>query len=238
MRQSFAIFLGMILGISTPVFSQLCNGFSNNNTVSTIGLKYAQTGAVTGFPTGLGDLTGDFVQTGKKKAILASLILPGTGERMLDADARGTFFTATEAVLWLGLLGFSVYSDWREQDYQSYAKHHASVDARGKDGQYWINIAGYDNIHEYNTVKLQNRSPEDVYPITEKYSWDWESFDARYKYDTMRIESRVVSQYATFMVGAIVFNHLASALDATYLYNSRLEATENSVAYRIGVPLP
>ncbi|MBS1272092.1 MAG: hypothetical protein MAGBODY4_01230 [Candidatus Marinimicrobia bacterium] len=239
MRLAKYIIFGVILCVAASVSAQFTNDFVEN-APSTIGLKYVKQGhnQSAKWNSGLSKSSERIAQAGKKKAILASLILPGTGERMLDADNRGVFFSTTEAVLWLGFIGFSTYAGWRELDYQSYAKHHASVNAKGKDGQYWINIAGYDNIHDYNTVKLQNRRPEEVYPVTDEYAWDWESYDDRYTYDTIRIESRVVSQYATFTIGAIVLNHLASALDATYLYNTQLNATENSLSYQVAIPLP
>mgnify|MGYP005839087093 CR=1 FL=1 len=230
------IFTAIIL-MSAQVSAQQFSFFQPTNKLSTVQLRY------TGLPS---DVVPTEIQSlqesdspgqSNKKAILASLVFPGWGERMLGEDTRGTVFTSTEAILWLGFIGLSAYESWRVQDYQTYAKNHAGIKAAGKDGQYWIDIAGYDNIHNYNDIQLQNRNPERVYPVTPEYTWDWESYDDRYRYDSIRIESRKVSQYTTFTAGAIVFNHLLSALDVSYLFNSNLQATDNSISYNIDVPL-
>ncbi|MCF7805173.1 MAG: hypothetical protein K9N46_12990 [Candidatus Marinimicrobia bacterium] len=235
MQKFVLIVAGLLLLFQGTVSAQ--SVIHTDQEISTIGFKYLQPGERVQFQQQQPELERMDAPVSKKKAVFASLILPGWGERLLGVENRGAIFSSTETALWLGFIGFTAYGNWREQDFKSYATHKASVNPAGKDGQYWIDIAGYDNIREYNEVQLRDREPDRVYPNTSEYQWNWESFNARYRYDTMRIDSRKSEQYATFVIGAIVFNHLASALDVTYLYNTRFLSDGESMSYSISVPL-
>ena len=169
--------------------------------------------------------------------MLRSLILPGWGERQLGYNTRGTLFTSAEVAIWLGYIGLTAYSDWRERDYMAIAADEAGVNTADMDGQYWVDIGGYDNMHDYNEERLRDRLPERVYDNEAAYGWDWPDRETRVLYDRMRIQSRAASKYATFMVGAMVVNRVLSALDVTYLYNTSFSATDGGVAYSVEIPL-
>ncbi len=174
---------------------------------------------------------------GKSRAILSSLLFPGTGERMLQADERGVLFTGTEIGLWLGYVGFRLYSGWREDDYQAYATQYAGVRGTNKDEQYWIDVGTYDNLDKFNEQRLRERSIEDVYPDQPAYRWDWDSYAHQLRFDQMRIQSRRAAKLASFTLGAVVLNHIVSALDVTYLYNARIQVGSGEVSYLVEVPL-
>lgn len=174
---------------------------------------------------------------GKSGVILGSLLLPGTGERMMGADGRGTLFTSMEAGLWLGYIGLTLYSHWRKQDYKAYAVQYAGVSGGDKDEKYWIDVGTYDNLDAFNDQRLRERTIEEVYPDEPAYRWDWVSRDHQVKFDRMRIQSRKAAKFASFTIGAVILNHIASALDATYLYNSQVSMQGDAVSYRIEIPL-
>jgi len=181
--------------------------------------------------------TKDLRTRNRGRATLSSLLLPGSGERLLGADTRGAIFTGTEVALWLSYIGFSLYSQWREDDYQAYAAEHAGIHPGGKSSQYWIDIGTHDNLNVFNEGRLRDRAIEEVYPDRPEYRWDWENYDHRLRYDEMRLESRRTAKLASFTIGAIIVNHLASALDVTYLYNTRIRVDAEQVSYQIEIPL-
>lgn len=168
--------------------------------------------------------------------MLSSLILPGWGERRMGESTRGTILTSTEVTLWLGYLGLTAYSDWRERDFKAYAADHAGINTANKNGQYWVDLGGYDNINEFNDDQLRNRLPDRIYNDITTYHWDWPNRAIRVQYDRMRIQSRAASKYATFAIGAMVVNRIISALDVNYLYNTRLSADNSGVAYTVLIP--
>jgi len=190
------------------------------------------------FPNaGTADQTEQSPNISKGQVVLASLILPGWGERLMGDTGRGAMFSGTETALWLTFLGANVYSQWRIQDYKSYAAQHAGVRVGNQNGQYWIDVAGSENIYSYNEDRLRDRRPDRVYPLTSHYTWNWDEHAHRIQYDLIRIQSRRAGEYVTFALGGIVINHLLSALDATYLFNANFQASPENVSYQISIPL-
>ncbi len=152
----------------------------------------------------------------KGKAFLLSLLLPGLGERYAGRPGRAHFFLASEITLWLGYAGLTTYRDWRRDDYRSYAAAHAHVDLQGKNDSYFINISNYDDIDSYNAAKLRQRNLPAFYQDVEKYYWKWNSTAERKKFDDIRLSAEKADNRALFMLGAVVANHLISAIDAIW----------------------
>lgn len=152
----------------------------------------------------------------KGKAFLLSLLLPGSGERYAGRPGRARFFLASEITLWLGYAGLITYRDWRSDDYRSYAAANAHVALEGKNDAYFINISNYDDIETYNAAKLRQRNLPAYYRDIEKYYWKWDSAAERKKFDDIRLSAEKADNRALFMLGAVVANHLISAIDAIW----------------------
>ncbi|MBN2413642.1 hypothetical protein JXQ31_18330 [candidate division KSB1 bacterium] len=162
------------------------------------------------------------------KAFLYSLILPGLGEKYAGADKKAQFFFASEITLWMGYAGFITYRDWRKEDYKTYAASYAGVDLEGKSDSYFVDIGNYDSIYEYNAAKLRQRNLPDYYRDVEQYYWNWDNDTHRQKFDQLRISADKANNRAIFVVGAILANHVISAIDAVwsvYKYENTREAT-------------
>jgi len=162
------------------------------------------------------------------KAFLYSLILPGLGEKYAGANKKAQFFFATEISLWLGYSGFVTYRDWRKDDYKTYAASHAGVELEGKSDSYFVDIGNYDSIYEYNAAKLRQRNLPDYYRDIENNYWNWENEAYRQKFDQLRISADKANNRATFVVGAILANHVISAIDAVwsvYKYEKNRQAS-------------
>ncbi len=167
------------------------------------------------------------------KAFLFSLILPGLGERYAGANKKAQFFLASEMTLWLGYAGFVTYRDWRKDDYKTYAASYAGVDLEGKSDSYFVDIGNYDSIYEYNAAKLRQRNLPDYYRDVEQYYWDWDNDTHRHKFDQLRISADNANNRATFVVGAILANHVISAIDAVWSVFKYEQSRQASVDWNI-----
>ena len=231
------IFLGLVFLLSGTLFAQHDEPISTQSLQSILPLKYVTTqhhqeafAAV--------DLAPEPGEITRGSVMLSSLILPGWGERRLGETTRGTIFTSAEAVLWLGYIGLTAYADWRERDFQAFAANYADVNPAEKNGQFWVDIGAFDNVRSFNETRLRDRRDDRVYQDTEAYWWDWPSYEIRVKYDKMRLQSRAASRDATFALGAVVVNHILSALDVTYLYNTHFSGANGEISYNVQIPLP
>ncbi|MDZ7347132.1 MAG: hypothetical protein ONA69_10115, partial [candidate division KSB1 bacterium] len=149
-------------------------------------------------------------------AFFRSLLVPGWGQAYLGAKGAAERFLGVEAALWLTYAGFMRYSNIRRQDYRAYAAAHAGVDLAGKPNSFFINIGNFESLEDYNAYLLQQRNTIDYYYDLEAYYWQWDSPESRKKFRDLRIDSDRARNRAGFAVGAVVANHLISAVEAVW----------------------
>ncbi len=155
-------------------------------------------------------------QKSRGKAMLLSLVLPGLGEKYTGANTRAAVFMSTEVALILSYIGFKQYSNWRKEDYKTFASSHAGVDLVNKTDSYFVDIGNYQSISEYNAAKLRQRNLQDFYRDEQAYYWEWASEAHRHKFDQLRISADKANSNALFVLGAIFANHMISAIDAMW----------------------
>jgi hypothetical protein len=155
------------------------------------------------------------VNRSKGKALFLSFLVPGLGEYYSGHQTRAKTFFITEVLLWSTYTGFKIYENWIEDEYQVFASNHALVDASDKAHKFYVNIGNYDNIYDYNAAKLNYRQLEDVYP--DSYAWNWDSNANRHDFKMMRIRADNANYRALFALGAILLNHVVSAIDAVWV---------------------
>ena len=169
--------------------------------------------------------------------ILYSLLLPGMGELYADGYSSGKYFTIADGILWGTFIGMNVYANWQEENYKSYAASHAGVNNDGKDAEYYATISGYLNIDDFNNEKALERNFDEMYN-TERYFWKWETSDERKTFRSMWSSSEQTTNDIRFVVGALLLNRVASAINAVRLiaaYNKRLEENELSWNFSVGL---
>jgi hypothetical protein len=157
--------------------------------------------------------------------IIYSLLLPGMGELYADAYDVGKYFTIADGVLWGTFIGMHAYSSWQKDNYQSYAASRAGVNNSNKDADYYATIGDYTSIDSYNDEKALERNFNQMYD-TEIYYWKWNSVEERRTYRDMWTSSEQTNNDIRFVVGGLILNRVASAINAARLvsaYNKRLE---------------
>jgi len=170
------------------------------------------------------------LQAGEKKSVsqafFYSLLLPGMGEAYVGKYNYTKFFLSVEVIGWGLYVANRMQVKSREQDYKNFATQHAGVNSASKEDQYWIDIGKFDNIYEYNEQRRRERDINAIYEENTINYWRWDNYDNRLFYDGQRIETREIERREVFIIGAIVLNHLVSAINALRLakaYNKGIE---------------
>lgn len=166
------------------------------------------------------------ISSSKGKSLFLSFLIPGLGEYYSGHKTRAKAFFITEVLLWSTYAGFKIYENWIEDEYKVFATDHARIDAGDKPHKFFVNIGNYDNIHDYNAVKLNYRQLDDVYP--DSYAWDWDSDANRHDFKMMRIRADNANYGALFMLGTILVNHIVSAIDAVWVSRSTKDSDDQS----------
>jgi hypothetical protein len=150
-------------------------------------------------------------------AVVYSLLLPGMGELYADRFDNGRYSLVAEAALWLTYASFQQYGTWLQGDARSFASAHAGAVPSGKDDQFYVNLGNFSNVYDYNDKKLRDRNISEVYDPSQRYFWNWDSDVSRQRFRSLRISSDKVINNSRFVIGAIVVNHILSALNAARL---------------------
>jgi hypothetical protein len=168
-------------------------------------------------------------------AIVYSLLLPGMGELYAESYESGKYFTIAESALWGAYIGINTYGNWQKDRYISFAASNGNVNVQGKDDDYFATISEYVSIEQYNNEKALERNFTEMLDEN-KYFWKWTSED-RKTYRSMWVSSEQSFNNLRFVVGALIINRIASAINAVRLvsaYNRR-QAEELSWNISAGV---
>ena len=149
--------------------------------------------------------------------MIKSILLPGWGQKALGRKKRARVYNYFESGLILTIVGSSTFSNITIKNYIAFASEHAAISSSEKTHKYWVDIGNYDSITDYNDEHLRNREMDDLYPDDKKWSWDWDTDANRKAFEKKRISSDQLKLAATFGIGALVVNHIVSAIDVLYL---------------------
>lgn len=164
------------------------------------------------------------VNKGPKKspglAFIYSLFVPGMGQLYAKRFDVGKYFLVSEAALWLGYASFTIYGKWLLDDAYNYSVLHAGVNKEGKDDNFFINIGNYSNVDQYNNDMLQRGEYDKIYDPANGYGFYWDTEQNRQLYREDRLAGERIHTDRLFIVGAILINHVISAVSAIVLTNS------------------
>lgn len=166
--------------------------------------------------------------------ILYSLLLPGMGELYADAYDIGKYFTIADGVLWGTFIGMNVYSNWQEDNYQTYAATNGGVNNNNKDDEFYSTIGNYTSVETYNNEKALERNYNEMYD-PEEYFWKWNSAEERETYRDMWTSSEQASNNIRFIVGGLILNRVASAINAARLVSSYNNKLKEEVGWNFSV---
>ncbi len=220
-------FLFFFILCSLQVFSQ------NNEIKSLLTLKNE---VITSLDTPQKDI--QYIQSTETKkksaglAILYSLLLPGMGELYADSYSSGKYFTITEGGLWAVYIGMNTYGNWQKDRYKSYAQANGTVNISGKSDNYFATIGDYLNLDEYNNAQALNRDFNKMYKSS-NFNWDWPSELERKNYRSMWVSSEQTFNNLRFVVGALLINRIASAINAVRAVSSYNKRNSQELSWNI-----
>ncbi len=159
-------------------------------------------------------------------AVLYSLLIPGMGELYIDRFDQGKYSFIAEGSLWLGYISYRQYGLWIREDARNFSTAHAGAVTGGKNDQFFVDVSNFTNTYDYNEKKLRDRNPEKLYNVNSDYYWNWDSEFNRQEFRSLRVSSEKVLNNSKFIIGAIIVNHIISAVNAARLtrqYNKEHE---------------
>jgi TM2 domain-containing membrane protein YozV len=171
-------------------------------------------------------------------AVVFSLLLPGMGELYVGDYSTGKYLTAAEGGLWLTYTSFELYGTWVKNDARKFAVSNAGVTIAGQNDQFFVDIGNYHDVYQFNERKLQERQlPEKLYDPNSVYAWSWNNDGARQKYKNLRISSDQAFNSRQYVIGAVIANHVISAVNAARLAIFHNSNVDNSQTLNIGAQL-
>lgn len=160
------------------------------------------------------------------RAVGASLILPGWGQRLVGHPRRAKAFMMTDLAIVTGYITFQVQGRVRRGDYVDYAEQFAAVgDADDKEDDYYWNLERYPSTDDYmdDVARTARAIYGDDVAAREEYIaantpieseiWEWESEAHREAFRDQRRASRHSFKWAGNMFGAAVINRIISAVE-------------------------
>ncbi|KAA0261692.1 MAG: hypothetical protein EDM75_05995 [Chlorobiota bacterium] len=163
-------------------------------------------------------------------AILYSLVLPGMGELYAEGYESGKYFTIAEAALWVTYGGMRYYSNRQRDSYFAYAESYGGVRGMsGKNGDFYADIGNYLNINDFNDDMAKQGQFAKMYDPSTHF-WSWRSNGERKGYRELWTSSESWGNNLRFVVGGMILNRIASAINAVRLvarYNKGVETTWN-----------
>jgi hypothetical protein len=155
-------------------------------------------------------------------AFIYGLFVPGMGHLYSDRFESGKYFLISEAAIWLSYAAFTVYGNWLLDDAYDYASLHAGVKVSGKekDDKFFVDIANYRNVDEYNNERLRFGEYDKLYYPELGYGFYWNSEEERLKYRADKIGGDRTLNDRLFIVGAVLINHIVSGISAVFAANS------------------
>lgn len=169
-------------------------------------------------------------------AIIYSLLLPGMGELYADGYSSGKYFTIADGALWGIFIGMNTYANWQKDRYQTYAVTNGGITTSGKDADFYATIGDYSNIGQYNDEQALNRDFSAMYNVETHY-WNWPTTEQRKTYRSMWTSSEQTFNDIRFVVGALIVNRIASAINAVRLVSAYNKNLDTDLSWNVSVGL-
>lgn len=167
------------------------------------------------------------------QAMMASALIPGTGEWLLGDKTKAEIFLWLDGAIWLSYFGLAWYGNSKEQDARLFAVKSAGADLNQKKDEYYKLLENYDNSEEYNAVvrrEARYQYPDSLEAQKEylqkngyfgKAAWAWDSDSARFVYFEKRRSARITLHQANLVLGVILINRLVSVFDCLLFTSDR-----------------
>jgi hypothetical protein len=149
-------------------------------------------------------------------AFLRSLVLPGWGHQYIDKTdwKRGQYHMAADAIMILSYAGISIRSNTLETELETFARANAGIDLSNKNRDFFLAVANYDNLQEYNDFQLRSRNWDNLIADEPVNRWNWSEDDNRFHYQDMRERIDRNNNQLPALLTLMVANRVVSGISA------------------------
>lgn len=160
------------------------------------------------------------------KAVVASALLPGLGERYVGRTGRAKAFHSVEGAVWATFIGYRIQGNLRRDRYEEFAVTQADAASDG-DSNYYEHIGLWLSLEEWQDIVRRDaryRFPDDpeaqaeFFEANKRYdagdAWAWPDDETRIRYRQLRSRSERSYRNGRLALGAAIVNRLASMMDA------------------------
>jgi len=182
-----------------------------------------------------------------KKALLYSLLLPGTGELSMGETGRGVGFLTAEGLIWANYAYWTVAGHLRKDNFIEQAQLNAGVGVDSGSDDYWHLVGQYTSSSGSGSDTYEEelrREARDAYPddpaaldayVASKLpagtqAWSWSSSDLQQSYRDTRESSNSAFHHAKFSFGAAILNRVLSVVDVQLLRHRAAKQAQSSLS--------
>lgn len=167
-------------------------------------------------------------------AFLRSLAVPGWGHHYVDKTnwTRGQYHLAADVVMILSYAGLRVRGNYLQTELETFALGRAGTDLDGRDREFQLAVANYDNLESYNDYQLRSRNWDNLLIDVSANRWDWDNTSDRLHFQNMRERVDKNDNQLPTIITLMVANRVISGLSA-YTRARRIweNAPEASLSY-------
>ncbi len=158
-----------------------------------------------------------------KLSLAMSALVPGSGDMYAGNYAKGGLAIFREVALIATLFHFNNQADSFDNSAKKFANNITGA-PMNSNSEYYDLLAQQVSSSQFNeNVRLNAQNYYgygtqgyydfvETYSINEEQAWDWESSQNLKKYKNYRAQKQKNNQNASFVIGALIVNHLYSAI--------------------------
>ena len=178
-------------------------------------------------------------------SFLKSAILPGWGELSLG-NKSGYVLLTTELIFWSSRFYYLEEADLKEKASYIYALKYAHINPGNYSDEYFFHLSRYESsgyetggYNAYIVELAKSKFPDDPEAQTEyinaniysdEYFWQWDNNDTKHEYSILRKRITQYTDYAKAFMGAIIANHIISAINSARI-SSKLKRLNANVQF-------
>lgn len=181
-----------------------------------------------------------------RKALMLSLLLPGTGELYSGHKGRATGFFISEGAIWANFVAWEISGHLRQDNYIEQAQLNAGVGTNSGSDDYWRLVgtytrssgSGVDSYEDALRRDARNEFPTDPAAqdafVAERLptgnrAWDWTSASGQDRYRVTRQNATRAFNRAKFSFALAILNRLTSAIDTQMLHRGDAKDEQSSI---------
>jgi len=160
--------------------------------------------------------------------VLKSAILPGWGQLSID-NSYGYAMLTGEVLFWSAYFYSTTEQNLKDQQSYEYALKFAHVNPGKYSEQYYRDLTKFDSsgysaggynanvrqtaidLYPYDLVLQQDYIDENAIP--DEMAWQWDTYQQRKKYSSLRKDILELKDQAQVITGIIIANHIISSID-------------------------